>query len=90
MVGTTSPPQIAGLTNFSASKLIISSINITGTNAADFAQKNNCGNSVPPQSKCTITVTFIPTVKGTRSAKVSISDDDPTSPQTVPLSGNGT
>jgi hypothetical protein len=37
MIGTTTPPQTASLTNFGVAKLAISSINITGPNSPDFA-----------------------------------------------------
>jgi FG-GAP-like repeat/Abnormal spindle-like microcephaly-assoc'd, ASPM-SPD-2-Hydin len=89
-VGTKSVPVPIRLSNLGTSALSISQIAIKGTDPNDFAQTNNCGSSVPPQSKCTITVTFTPTAKGSRSANVSITDNDPSSPQTVPLSGNGT
>jgi hypothetical protein len=89
-VGTKSVPLQVTLSNLGTSSLSITQIGFTGADPNDFTQKNNCGNSVPPQSKCTITVTFTPKAKGSRLANLSISDNDPTSPQTVPLSGNGT
>jgi hypothetical protein len=89
-VGTSSVPIPLTLSNLGTSSLSITQIAIKGADPNDFSQTNNCGTSVPPQSQCTITVTFTPTTKGARSANVSISDDDPTSPQTVPLSGRGT
>ncbi len=89
-VGTKSVPIPVTLRNVGPSSLSITQIAIKGTDPNDFTQTNNCGSSVPPQSKCTITVTFAPKTKGSRSANVSISDNDPTSPQTVPLTGNGT
>jgi hypothetical protein len=89
-VGTTSVPIPITLTNIGPNTLSITQIAIKGSNAGDFAQTNDCGNSVPPGGHCTITVTFTPTVKGQRSAKVSVSDDAVGSPQTVPLSGTGT
>lgn len=85
-VRTTSAPQKVTLTN-SGKTLTIHSITITGTNNADFAQTNTCGRSVT--KTCTITVTFTPKATGTRTAALSISDSDPTSPQTVPLAGTG-
>jgi hypothetical protein len=89
-VGTSSVPIKVTLSNLGTSSLSITQIAIKGADPNDFSQTNNCGTSVPPQSKCTITVTFTPTAKGSRSANVSITDNDPTSPQAVPLSGNGT
>jgi hypothetical protein len=89
-VGTKSVPVPVTLSNVGPSSLSVTQIAIQGADPNDFTQKNTCGNSVPPQSKCTITVTFTPKAKGSRLANLSISDNDPTSPQTVPLSGNGT
>jgi hypothetical protein len=89
-VGTSSVPIPVTLSNLGETTLKISQIVIKGTDPNDFSQTNNCGTSVPPKGKCTITVTFTPTATGARSANVSITDNDPTSPQTVPLSGNGT
>lgn len=85
-VRTTSAPQKVTLTN-SGKTLTIHSITITGTNSADFAQTNTCGGSVT--KICTITVTFTPRAIGTRTATVTISDSDPTSPQRVSLTGTG-
>ena len=89
-IGTQSVPIPITLSNVGSVTLTISQIAIRGANASDFAQTNDCGSSVPPQGHCTITVTFTPTVKGHRSAKVSISDDGGDSPQIVPLAGTGT
>jgi len=89
-VGTSSTPVPVTLSNLGTSSLSINGITIRGADRNDFMQTNNCGTSVPPKGKCTITVTFTPRAKGARSANVSISDNDPTSPQSVPLTGNGT
>ena len=89
-VGTTSQPVPIQLNNLGTTTLSISQITITGTDAEDFNQTNNCGSSVPAGGSCTITVTFTPTAKGQRSAAVSVSDDGGGSPQMVPLTGTGT
>lgn len=85
-VRTTSLPQKVTLTN-SGKTLAIHSIIITGANSTDFTQTNTCGGSVT--KICTITVTFTPRATGTRTAAITISDSDPTSPQTVSLRGTG-
>jgi hypothetical protein len=89
-VGTQSPPVPITLTNKGKTSLSISQITITGKDAGDFAQTNNCGHTVPALGQCTITVTFTPTAKGNRAGKVSVSDDGGGSPQTVALGGMGT
>jgi hypothetical protein len=78
------------LTNTGSVTLNISGITITGTDSGDFVQTNTCDSSVAAGKQCTISVTFQPKAKGTRSAAVSISDDGGGSPQKVPLSGTGT
>ncbi|HEX8816885.1 MAG TPA: FG-GAP-like repeat-containing protein [Terriglobales bacterium] len=89
-IGTTSPPQTATLINYGVNALTIHGIHITGGQARNFAQTNNCGTSVPAQSSCSINVTFTPLGKGSRSATLEVLDSDPSSPQTVALGGKGT
>jgi beta-propeller repeat-containing protein/centrosomal CEP192-like protein len=89
-VGTTSTAQTATLTNSGSSALPISSISISGTNAANFSQTNTCGSSLAAGLACTIDVTFKPTATSAESATLKIADTDPSSPQTVTLSGTGT
>jgi hypothetical protein len=90
LVGTTSAAMSATLTNVGSTAFTLTSINITGEDAGDFSQTNTCGASVGAGSSCTISVTFMPTNGGTRTASVSISDNGGGSPQTVALSGTGT
>lgn len=47
------------------------------------------GSIISPQASCTISVKFSPTSLGPASAVVSVSDSDPTSPQTIVASGIG-
>ncbi len=88
-VGTTSPAQTVTLTNNGTLALSISSIAMIGTNAGDYAQTNNCPNSLAINASCTITVTFTPTANGPRSADVAITDNAPDSPLNVTLTGTG-
>ena len=90
--GTTSTSQTAVLTNNSGSALTISSVQIMGANAGDFAQTNNCPTSAAgflPGASCSITVMFTPSDIGTRTAKIVTNDNANNSPQTVYLSGTG-
>jgi hypothetical protein len=91
-VNTTSPPKYITLTNKGSGTVNFtgSGITITGANAGDFAEANNCGSSVPSGGNCRIKVTFTPTQQGKRTADVSVIDDGGGSPQTVPLAGTGT
>jgi len=78
------------LSNTSNTSLTLSSIAIAGANAGDFAETNTCGSSLGGGGRCTISVTFTPTLDDTRSATISITDDAAGSPQTVSLTGTGT
>jgi|RhiMethySRZTD1v2_1073278.scaffolds.fasta_scaffold13244_1 uncharacterized repeat protein (TIGR03803 family) len=88
-VATTSLSQRVTLSNAGTGTLLISSLSITGMNAADFAQANNCGSTVAPGASCAIDVTFTPTNTGTRTAAVLIVSNAAGSPHTVGLSGTG-
>lgn len=88
-VGQASLPKASVLTNLGTTTLNVSGITVTGANAADFTQTNTCGTSVAAGQSCTVTVTFKPTAKGTRSASVNVSDDGGGNAQTITLSGTG-
>lgn len=87
--GTTSAAQKVTLTNNGSGALNISSIALSGTNAADFAQTNTCPNSLASGANCTISITFTPAVNGNRTASVTITDNASDSPQSVALTGTG-
>lgn len=89
-IGIATSPQTSTLMNTGNTTLMIASITITGANYIDFSQNNNCGTSVPAGGSCTINVTFKPSVLGSESAGVSISDNAAGSPQSLPLTGTGT
>ena len=88
LLGTTSAANAVTLSNPSGLALI-SSIAVTGTNAADFSQTNTCGSGLAVGASCTITVTFKPTQSGPRTASVTITDNAEGTPQTISLSGTG-
>lgn len=88
-VGTTSAAQNVTLTNTGSSTLSITSVAVTEAGQGDFAETNNCGTSLGAGRSCTISVTFSPVISGTFSPAIIITDLDPTSPQSVGLSGTG-
>ncbi|HEX8818165.1 MAG TPA: choice-of-anchor D domain-containing protein [Terriglobales bacterium] len=92
-VGTTSAPQSFTLTNNGLDDLIIGSIQITGGDAGDFQQTNNCPSQLAPKlstaQTCTINVTFTPVKKGSRSAAITFTDNGWKNPQKVSLKGTG-
>ncbi len=89
-VGSRSLPRKITLTNKGDAGLDITTIDITGADAGDFAQTNNCGHHVASGASCFIEVTFKPLAKGKRTADVSVYDDGGGSPQQVGLTGTGT
>src|SRR3989475_765771 len=93
-VGTTSAAQNLTLTNNGGTPLNLTSITITGAQAADFAfaAGNTCptgAGSVAPGASCTISISFTPAATGARTATVTITDDAASSPQSVSLAGMG-
>ena len=89
---TTSAPQTVTLSNTGTAPLTISSILLGGTNAGDFSRTTTCGATLAAGANCTISVTFRPGKKGTRTATLTITDNSnavPNSRQTVSLTGNG-
>ena len=89
-VNVASGVQTIALSNTGNAALTISGISISGANAADFSQTNNCGSSVAAGSSCSISVIFTPVASGNRAASLAITDNATGSPQAVNLSGTGT
>jgi len=90
-VNTTSTTQTVVLSNTGTATLNIpvGGIAVTGVNATEFAQTNNCGATVLAGANCAINVTFSPSAAGTRLAAVAITDDAAGSPQSIALGGTG-
>ena len=88
-LGTTSAPVTVNVTNSGTGPLHVSAADLVGTNADQFHLTNNCVAAVSPGTSCTVQVTFAPTSGGAKSAQIRLTDDAPTSPQTVGLTGTG-
>ncbi|HEV2379464.1 MAG TPA: alkaline phosphatase family protein [Terriglobia bacterium] len=86
VVGSSSSPKSATLTNRGSSALSITKVAISG----DYSETNNCGSSLGAGASCAITVTFKPTTTGTRFGMVTITDSDGSGSQAVILTGMGT
>jgi len=84
-VNTTSLAKTVTLTNSGTAALNIANISTTG----DFAQTNNCPLSLAKKAKCSILVTFTPTLTGARTGSLVFSDNGGTGTQTVVLKGAG-
>lgn len=89
-IGTTTLPQNVTLTNIGTTVLRISSVSVSGLNAGDFAQTHTCGSSLAAGASCTVSVTFRPRAKGTRTAQLVITDNAAGGAQNVALTGAGT
>jgi hypothetical protein len=68
-------------------------ITITGTNASDFSETDNCAANSPItptySSSCTITISFSAGAAGARNATLNVSSNASNSPQSIPLTGAG-
>ena len=88
----TGGPETITLSNTGTAmvSLSVSTIAISGTNAADFSQTNNCASTLPVGGTCQINVTFAPAPSdsGTLTATLSIPSNAPGSPQTIALMGS--
>ena len=86
-VGTTSSAQFVTVTNTGSETLTFTGDMVSGDFA--LAGLGTCGTSLAPGANCTISIHFTPTATGTRTGVLTIPDNAPDNPQTVPLSGTG-
>jgi hypothetical protein len=89
IINTVGATKTITATNTGSATASITSISVTGTNANQFTESNNCGSTLAINASCTISVTFKPTVGGTWNASVSLADNAAGSPQTAALTGLG-
>ena len=85
--GGASSPQQVTLTNTGNATLKISQIGVSGANPQDFQETSTCGTSVPPNGTCTLSITFVPTSGGSRSAALNVTYNGGS--QSLPLAGQG-
>ncbi|HET8924381.1 MAG TPA: choice-of-anchor D domain-containing protein [Candidatus Acidoferrum sp.] len=88
-VGSASASQTVTLKNTSDVAVTITNIGISGANSGDFTLLNNCGASLLAKASCTISVTFMPSAGGSRSAMLTVTDNATGASQTVALKGVG-
>ena len=84
-----SSPQVVAVTNEGNATLHLGQIGIVGENAADFSRTTTCGSTLTAGADCTVSISFLPTAAGERSASLRVSDDGGGGPQTVSLTGTG-
>jgi hypothetical protein len=86
VVNTTSASKKVTLKNTSSAAVTVNSIAATGNFAV---LSNTCGSSIKAGASCTVDVTFTPSIAGSLTGSLAVSDSAPDSPQTVALSGTG-
>jgi len=85
-VGTTSAPQTVTITNTNVSSILMGDISATD----DFVvSSNTCPATLGSKKSCTVQIEFAPDETGAITGTAYISDEDPSSPQRVNLSGTG-
>jgi streptogramin lyase len=85
-VSTTALP--ISLNSTGSTAVSISSVRVTGTNANQFSETNNCGTSVAAGAACTINVIFRPTSAGSKTASIAVNGGTAAT-KTVSLTGTG-
>jgi Beta-propeller repeat/Abnormal spindle-like microcephaly-assoc'd, ASPM-SPD-2-Hydin len=85
-----SQPQLVTVTNNSSATLNFSAPPaLSGAQVAEYSSATTCGVSLAPNKSCTVTISFLPTAEGVATASLTFTDDDPSSPQVVPITGTG-
>jgi hypothetical protein len=88
--GTSSSAKTVTVTNSGTAALTSTSIAVTGGQSDDFGSATTCGSTLAAKASCTVSVTFKPVSKGSKTASLSIADNVSGSPQKVALGGTGT
>ncbi len=86
---TISRPRTVELRNTGAAPLHVGAVRLAGDHADDFlVGANDCTAPVPPDGSCRISVRFVPSADGSRSASLAVSSDGG-APLSVALTGTG-
>jgi len=88
-LGSTTTDKVT-LTNKGTSPLSISNIAIGGEFASQYSVTDNCVGTIEAGGKCTLTTVFKPTISGFIPAPLTITSNDPLSPEILYLQGQGT
>jgi hypothetical protein len=88
LIGTTSSPMAATMTNAGITPISISSVTSSGPPFK--ITKNTCTGSLAPAAECKISANFTPTVKDSVTGTLTIIDSASSKPQVVELTGPGT
>jgi len=85
--GAVGTPTTIVVTNSGTGALNITSVVVAGTNPKDFSTTNSCSGSIASMGTCNIVVNFTPSDSGALSETITITDNAPTSPQVINVSG---
>jgi hypothetical protein len=90
-VGTASTAQSVTITNTGGQNLSVNTLAISGGNAGDFSEQDNC--HVPavltPNQFCTVMIVFSPMAAGNRSTTLTLTENAAPPSETVALAGTG-
>jgi hypothetical protein len=94
LIPNTSAAKTVTLTNNTNAAIAFTSAVVNGSPGAantDYMVTNSCSGSIPfgATNTCTVSVTFKPTVVGSETATLQLTDSDSTSPQNIALTGTG-
>lgn len=91
-VGTRSSPKKITVINEAKTTITFTTngIGIGGLDSRDFSDTQDCGSQLGPGASCSATITFQPTMRGTRNATAYFEVEGGTSPTPVILAGTGT
>ena len=78
------------VTSVGGTALSITKVAIAGADSGDYSETDTCtAKTLNPKATCSISVTFKPTAKGSRTATLVVTDTAQNSPQSIALSGTG-
>jgi pimeloyl-ACP methyl ester carboxylesterase len=94
LLGTSSAPRSITLANLGSARLVVTSITLEGSAAADFgfSPATTCaltGETLAVGQSCQLSIVFTPTALGARSAQVNVTSSAVGSPHIASLSGAG-
>ena len=88
-VGSASSAKIITITNTGRGLLPIESVQLDGARPGQFTRHDGCRSTLRSGESCTVTVFFVPKLKGPLSAQLVVTAGGLTSPKSVTLTGKG-
>ena len=88
VVGSVSAPQTVTVTNPNAFAVTDLGSGFAGANAAEFAlTANSCGQTLPANASCSVSIVFTPAALGKRTASIMLNTSADAAIQTISLTG---